>query len=171
VQIINCRASGGAAYPGFRIAGGNAMVADCKAYYRGNETGVSTGADGFVFSSSRFTVTGCSAQDNGGYGFVFSGVDGQASNCQSDANSNGFQINASGSYDNLSAISRTGGRFATATSFTVTGTTTKVYLTGRSNLAATGSAHNTGTPMTNSYVRVVREGGPTGTPVTIWALG
>lgn len=158
-QVIGCRANGGTGgKAAFRLGGGNTMMTGCKAYYSESP------ADGFLIDSSRCMISHCSAQDNGRHGFNFQGGDVVASNLIADSNSRllttgrGFLIAANGVYEGLEALDRgqTPGS-PQLTSFEFSGSPT-VMFTGRSSLGSLGTTHRTGTPGSNSVVRLVQHG-------------
>jgi len=172
VHVSQCIANGGGDYPRFHIGGGNSKVADCKAFYSGNRGG-SVGAngqegalaDGFNITSSRIEIQNCAAQDNGRWGFRFSGSDVLAGNLAADSNQRasgastggGYEVATDGVFEALHAYDRG----QTASSPQVRGIvfsgTRQVYLTGRVKVPS-GSSHVVGSPASNSYMRVVRDG-------------
>ncbi|GAA2022586.1 right-handed parallel beta-helix repeat-containing protein [Pseudokineococcus marinus] len=155
-QISDIRATGGSAFPGIELGGGNTRLANSKVYYRGNTDGSTTGADGIKISSSRCEVTGCAAQDCGGYGLNVSSADATVTGFLADSNSAGFRIAGAGVFTGLRATSRAGGRWPQTTGLEFAGTP-QVLLSAFVTVPS-GGTHVVGAPGANSYARVVRDG-------------
>lgn len=161
-QISDCRANGGNGFPRFELGGGNTKMANCKAYFSGNGT---TNGDGFLISSSRCEIANCAAQDNGRWGFRFTGGDVTASGLVADSNSRtqadggGFSIGADGVYEGLHAFDRGQTTSSLQDRCFVFSGTPQVYLTGRGKFWNTSTSTNyvVGSPGANSYARIVRE--------------
>ena len=157
-QVSDCRASGGDGFPRFELGGGNTKMANCKTYYSGNGT---TNGDGFLISSSRCEIANCAAQDNGRWGFRFTGTDVTASGLVADSNSRtqtdggGFAIEANGVFEGLHAFDRNQTPASRQLRGVVFSGTREVYLTGRISVP-TGGTEVTGTPASGSYARLVR---------------
>jgi hypothetical protein len=164
-HIDECIANGGGNFPRFELAGGNTKIANSKAYYSGNRTGDGTLADGFVVSSSRIELVGCSAQDNGRWGFRFLAGDVTATGLVADSNSRastvggGFEIAAAGKYD-LHAFDRNQTPASRQNTQIAFSGTRQVHLMARTSLGPGPAAgpHVSGSPAANSFMRVVRDG-------------
>jgi hypothetical protein len=163
-QISDCRGTGGGNFPRFELGGGNVKIANCKAYFSGNQdANDGPTADGFLINSSRVSVVGCDAQDNGRYGFNFTGNNATASGLVADSNSRGtatgggFFISSAGMYSGMHAHNRPQNAITQNRPFIFSGAP-KIYLTGRSELSAiTGTGtHVTGAP--TGYVRILKDG-------------
>lgn len=173
-QVSDCRATGGQNFPRFAITGGNTKVANSKAYFSGNQD-VNDGpsADGFLLSSSRLEIVGCSAQDCGRNGFAIQSTNVLASSLVADSNSRGtpngagIEISGNGVYEGMHAHNRpqtpsspqqVGIRFVGSPN---------VYVSGRTAIEDTlaGASHIVGTPGANSFVRIVRQNS------TIYSVG
>ena len=170
-QVSDIRATGGGAFPGIELGGGNTRLANSKVYYRGNGTGATSGADGILINSSRCEVVACASQDCAGYGLNVSSADATVTHFLSDSNVAGFRIASSGSFENLQALTRTGGGFPQNVGMELVGTP-KAMLTGKVTLPTTGTAHISGSLAANSYARVVRTGaGNAALPETLYVVG
>lgn len=164
-QISDCRATGGGNYARYELAGGNVKIANCKSYFSGNRVGNGSTADGFIVSSSRIEIANCAAQDNGRYGFNFTGGDVSATALVADSNSRstssgaGFRIAADGMYAGLHGYNRPQTPSSPQnTAFLFSGSP-QVYLTGRAGINNTTSGvYVSGSAGSNSYVRIVRDG-------------
>lgn len=162
-QVSDMRANGGGAFPRFEIGGGNTKIANCKAYYSGNQN--ATAGDGFLFNSSRVEAANLAAQDCGGWGFRFTSTDVSASGLAADSNSRqaagattgGFEIAGSGFYSGLHAFDRGQTPASPQVRGIVITGSPQIYLTGRSRVPS-GTEHVVGTPGANSHARVVRDG-------------
>ena len=133
-------------------------MANCKTYYSGNGT---TNGDGFLISSSRCEIANCAAQDNGRWGFRFTGVDVSATGLVADSNSRtqtdggGFSIEANGMFEGLHAFDRNQTPASRQLRGIVLSGSREIYLTGRISVPS-GTAEIVGTPAAGSYVRLVR---------------
>jgi hypothetical protein len=170
-QVSDIRATGGGAFPGIELGGGNTRLANSKVYYRGNATGATSGADGVLINSSRCEVTSVAAQDCAGYGLNISSSDATVTHFLADSCVAGYRIAAGGSFHNLQALQRAGGAFPQNVGMEIVGSP-KIMLTGKTTVGATGTAHVSGTPGADSYVRVVRSGaGAAALAQTVYAVG
>lgn len=155
-QISDCRANGGDGYAAFDLGGGNTKIANCKAYYTDNH-------DGFSISSSRCEIANCAAQDNGRWGFRFTGSNVTASglvadsNARNDAAGGGFAIQSSGVYEALHAFDRGQTPASPQNRGIVFTGSPEVYLSGRVAVDS-GSNYIVNSPSAGSYARVIRNG-------------
>lgn len=156
-KFTACTAQAGSGGSGFYIAGGNSKLAQCKAYYTDGSF------DGYEVVSSRAEIVGCSAQDNGRWGFNISSTDCTVVGCVADSNARldaaggGFQIGGSGLFADLSAFDRGQTPASPQLQGIVFSASPQVFLTGRVKVPS-GTAHVVGSPGANSYMRVVRDG-------------
>lgn len=171
-QISDCRATGGGAFPGFELGGGNTRLSNSKAYYRGNANGSTTSADGFLISSSRCEISSCAAQDCGGYGFNVASSEATLTHALADSNNKGFRIASDGSFIGLRGLSRSGGGFSQNVGIEFSGAP-KGMVEGVITLPATGIAHVSGSMAANSYARIVRigSGAAAAQPETLYSVG
>ncbi len=155
-QISDCRANGGDGYAAFDLGGGNTKIANCKAYYTDNH-------DGFSISSSRCEIANCAAQDNGRWGFRFTGSNVTASglvadsNARNDSAGGGFAIESSGVYEGLHAFDRGQTPASPQNRGVVFTGSPEVYLSGRVAVDS-GSNYIVNSPSAGSYARVIRNG-------------
>ena len=160
-QISDCRANGGGSYPRFSLSGGNSKIANCKSYYSGGSS--SQNADGFQVSSSRCEVVGCSAQDNGRWGFNISSASANISACTADSNSRlqsdggGFLISSDCSAQGIVAFDRNQTPGSPQLRGIVFSGSPQVNVTGYVSVPS-GSNEVVGSPGSNSFVRIVRNG-------------
>jgi hypothetical protein len=140
---------------GFRIAGGNVKLSNCKAYY--------CDSWGFEVSSGRCNLTGCESQDNAN-GFKFSSTNITASSLTIDTSETTSLELASShiSVHGFTCFNRGGGRYATtATGIVFTSTPANVQVTGvvnTSNLTTPVSGTYTSA---NNFVRITSTSGLT----------
>jgi hypothetical protein len=160
-QISDCRANGGGSFPRFSLSGGNSKIANCKAYFSGGSS--SLNADGFLVSSSRCEVVGCSAQDNGRYGYNISSLSANISACTADSNSRlqsdggGFLITSDCSAQGLVAFDRGQTVTSPQNRGIIFSGVPQVNLTGYVDVDS-GTNHVVGTVAAESFVRIVRRG-------------
>lgn len=109
---------------GFRIAGGNVKLTNCKAFY--------CDSYGFNITSGRGSLTGCESQDNA-IGFNFGTTNILAAGIVADTSSSDNIIIASNRIviNGFTSFCRSGGRYSTTTNgITFTGTPTDISAVG-----------------------------------------
>lgn len=158
-KLVNCTANAGNG-PGYHTvsgSSGNVKLSNCKAYY--------CDTYGFELLGARAELNGCSAQDNGEWGYYINNGDMSMTGCVADSNSRlsasagGFRLGGTGVYEGLHAFDRNqtpSSRQTIGINFPFTGS--DVFVTGRVMVPA-GGTHITGSgPSSSSYARVLRSG-------------